>query len=122
LGVDAGGDGGAVGGAEAFVVLAGAEAVLGAEGLGAVVGAGALEGVEAWGGVGGTGDVVGVEGGTVERVEALEAAAGVDTLVGASGLAAAAGAGAATAGGGGAGQERDRGMDLSSMLFQDSYL
>jgi hypothetical protein len=86
-------EGGAVGGAEAFVVSAGAEAVLGAEGLGAVVGAGAVV----------------VEGGAVEGVEALEGAAG---------------AGAATAGaaGGGAGQERDNGIDLSTMLFQDSYL
>jgi len=56
----------------------------------------------------------------------LEAAAGegADALVEAAGLEAAAGAGAATAGAadGRAGQERDRGMELLSMLFQDSYL
>jgi len=75
------------------------------------------------GAVEGAGAVV-VEGGAVEGVEALEAAAGADALMEAGGLAAAAGAGAATAGaaGGGAGQERDNGIDLSTMLFQDSYL
>jgi hypothetical protein len=45
---------------------------------------------------------------------------GPTLLVGAAGLVAAAGAAAAGAAGGGAGQERDRGIPLSSILFQDS--